>query len=203
MKGMIYKRLALVLAVVSVFSGCVARGVQYRHNGDFYYFEKRYREAAKWYRKAAEQGDAQAQNYLGVMYDKGEGIEQDYQEAAKWYRKAAEQGDAWAQNNLGLMYHNGEGIEQDYQKAVKWYRKAAEQGLHLAHYNLGLMYEFGNGVGQNYKKAYIGYSLAVLFGDGNKAIDKRDKVAKKLSASELAQAKNEAERRQAEIEAIE
>ena len=137
------------------------------------------------------------------MYDKGEGIEQDYQEAAKWYRKAAEQGDAWAQNNLGLMYHNGEGIEQDYQKAVKWYRKAAEQGLHLAHYNLGLMYEFGNGVGQNYKKAYIGYSLAVLFGDGNKAIDKRDKVAKKLSASELAQAKNEAERRQAEIEAIE
>ena len=70
------------------------------------------------------------------------------------------------------------GIEQDYQKAVKWYRKAAEQGLHLAHYNLGLMYEFGNGVGQNYKKAYIGYSLAVLFGDGNKAIDKRIKLLK-------------------------
>ena len=46
MKGMIYKRLALVLAVVSVFSGCVGAGVQYRHNGDFYYFEKRYQEAA-------------------------------------------------------------------------------------------------------------------------------------------------------------
>ena len=37
MKGMIYKRLALVLAVVSVFSGCVGAGVQYRHNGDFYF----------------------------------------------------------------------------------------------------------------------------------------------------------------------
>ena len=50
-------------------------------------------EAVKWYRKAAEQGNADAQNTLGVMYDKGEGVEQDKEEAVKWFRKAAEQGD--------------------------------------------------------------------------------------------------------------
>ena len=45
----------------------------------------------KWYRKAAEQGDAKAQFNLALRYYKGEGVTQDYAEAAKWYRKAAEQ----------------------------------------------------------------------------------------------------------------
>ena len=58
-------------------------------------------EAVKWYRKAAEQGDANAQVNLGVCYDKGQGVKQDHDEAAKWYRKAAEQGDAQAKAYLG------------------------------------------------------------------------------------------------------
>ena len=52
-----------------------------------------YAEAAKWYRKAAEQGYADAQNNLGMMYVNGQGVPQDYAEAAKWTRKAADQGD--------------------------------------------------------------------------------------------------------------
>ena len=51
-----------------------------------------YAEAVKWYRLAAEQGDADAQYNLGVMYDNGQGVPQDYAEAVKWYRLAAEQG---------------------------------------------------------------------------------------------------------------
>ena len=58
-------------------------------------------EAAKWSRKAAEQGDSMAQFNLGLMYDNGRGVPQDNTEAAKWYRKAAEQGYANAQFNLG------------------------------------------------------------------------------------------------------
>ena len=46
----------------------------------------------KWYRKAAEQGDADAQYNLGYSYSNGEGVEKDEEEAVKWYRKAAEQG---------------------------------------------------------------------------------------------------------------
>ncbi|MDH0356637.1 tetratricopeptide repeat protein [Morganella sp. GD04133] len=76
--------------------------------------------------KAAEQGDAKAQNNLGLMYYNGEGVQQDDFKAFEWYTKAAEQGDAKAQFNLGLMYDNGEGVQQDDVKAFEWYTKAAE-----------------------------------------------------------------------------
>jgi len=69
-----------------------------------------YLEAAKWYRKGAEQGDAAAQFSLGSMYNEGKGVSQDYSEAIKWYRKAAEQGNAAAQFSLGSMYETGQGI---------------------------------------------------------------------------------------------
>ena len=102
--------------------------------------EKDYVEAAKWYEIAAEQGNATAQNNLGVMYGNGQGVQQDYQKAMEWYRKAAEQGHADAQHNLGLFYYNGSGVQQDYQKAMEWYRKAAEQGNATAQNNLGVLY---------------------------------------------------------------
>ena len=50
-----------------------------------------YIEAATWYRKAAEQGNADAQYNLGIMYSFGKGVPEDDAEAAKWFRKAAEQ----------------------------------------------------------------------------------------------------------------
>ncbi|MBQ2481415.1 MAG: SEL1-like repeat protein, partial [Treponema sp.] len=50
--------------------------------------------------KKAEQGYADAQYNLGVMYDCGRGVEQDYEKAFEWYTKAAEQGNAYAQNDL-------------------------------------------------------------------------------------------------------
>ena len=85
-------------------------------------------EAVKWYRKAADQGDAIAQFNLGWMYDEGRGVSKDDAEAVRWYRKAADQGHALAQFNLGAMYANGEGVAKDDAEAVKWYRKAADQG---------------------------------------------------------------------------
>ena len=55
-------------------------------------------KAAKWYRKAAEQGNAIAQFNLGYLYAVGQGVTQDKAEAAKWYRKAVEQVHAEAKN---------------------------------------------------------------------------------------------------------
>ena len=69
-------------------------------------------EALKWYRLAADQGHANAQNGLGLMYGSGHGVAQDYAEAVKWYRLAAEQGDADAQYGLGLMYTKGRGCRR-------------------------------------------------------------------------------------------
>ena len=53
---------------------------------------KIYAQAAEWYRKAAEQGDAGAQFNLGHLYYDGQGVPQDYGEAVRWFRLAAAQG---------------------------------------------------------------------------------------------------------------
>ena len=52
-----------------------------------------YAKAAEWYQKAAEQGDADAQNGLGVLYKKGRGVKRDYAKALEWYRKSVLQGE--------------------------------------------------------------------------------------------------------------
>ena len=60
-------------------------------------------EAVKWYRKAAKQGNADAQFNLGWMYQDGRGVEQNDAEAMKWYRKAAELGNVWAMPPSGML----------------------------------------------------------------------------------------------------
>ena len=81
-----------------------------------------------WYRKAAEQGLAEAQTNLGVMYEEGLWVRQDYAKAVQWYRKAAGQGNAVAQYNLGLMYEEGQGVSKNRKVAKEWYKKACANG---------------------------------------------------------------------------
>ena len=71
-------------------------------------------------RARAEQGDAEAQNNLGGMYDEGRGVPQDDAEAVRWYRLAAEQGFAEAQFSLWARYADGAGVPQDYVQAHMW-----------------------------------------------------------------------------------
>jgi TPR repeat protein len=78
---------------------------------------------------AAEQGNAQAQHNLGVMYADGQGVKQDYAAAVQWFEKAAKQGIAQAQTNLGVLYETGQGVKQDYAAARRWYEQAAGQGF--------------------------------------------------------------------------
>ena len=124
---------------------------------DYYYGEngkqKDYVKAVEWFRKAAEQGNNDAQVYLGMCYDSGLGVVKDLAEAVKWYRKAAEQGHAVAQFNLGLCYAKGNGVKKDYEQAVKWFRKAAEQGLTDAQHSLGICLNNGYDIKKNPKEA--------------------------------------------------
>lgn len=80
-----------------------------------------FEEAVKWLRMAADQGDAGAQNNLGVLYMEGDGVKQGYKEAAKLFRKAAEQGIASAQANLGSCYAGGSGVPQSWGEAYFWW----------------------------------------------------------------------------------
>lgn len=111
-----------------------------------------YVEAAKFFREAAERGDAWAQSMLGSMYNEGRGVSPDYAEALKWFRRAADQGDANAQNDLGLIYLYGQGVPQNYAEAEKWFREAADQGDASAQTSLSFIYHYGKGVPQDYVK---------------------------------------------------
>ena len=141
------------------------------------------------YRKAAEQGDAEAQCNLGELYANGTGVPQDYEQAVAWYREAAEAGNSQGQNALGVMYHNGTGVPQDYAQAVAWYRKAAEHGLALAQKNLGVMYDHGMGVSKSPVIAYALFNIAASKESDpsrrTEATNKRTKIAAELSSEAL------------------
>jgi TPR repeat protein len=151
------------------------------------YERDEYATALQLWRPLAEQGDADAQAHLGVMYEMGQGVPQDYAEAVKWYRLAAEQGHAGGQNNLGIMYATGQGLPQDYLEAAKWFQLAAEQGNAGGQNNLGLMYATGEGLPQDYVLAYMWFSLAAAQGhDG--AAENRDKAAGLMTEEQIAEA---------------
>lgn len=124
-----------------------------------------YRKAAGQYRKAAENGDAEAQHILSEMYECGYGVEKDEAEAVKWLMKSAGNGRADAQFTLGTRYESGLGVRQDREEAVRLYRAAADQGLAAAQRFLGDMYEGGNGVQQSSAEAAIWYRKAAEQGD--------------------------------------
>ena len=93
-------------------------------------------QAASWYRKAAEQGYANAQSALGIFYAKGEGLAKDSVQAVLWFRKAAEQGNAIAQSALGYCYSKGEGVAKDEIEAYAYWNLAGVTNenarMHLA-----------------------------------------------------------------------
>ena len=87
-----------------------------------------YKEAVRWFKKAAKQGHAAAQTNLARMYYKGQSVRQDYSEAVKWYRKSAEQGYTGAQYHLGEMYETGKGVPINLVMAHMFYNLAVANG---------------------------------------------------------------------------
>ncbi len=147
-----------------------------------------YREAVHWYRKAAEQGFAGAQNNLANMYEQGHGVTRDYAEAAQWYLKAAEQENSKAQHSLGRMYREGQGVPQDFSRAVTWFRKAAEKKHPMAFRDLGEMYWKGLGVSKDMVSAYMWWRLGSEYGDAESK-NLQNMIAENMSPNQI----NEAE----------
>lgn len=138
-----------------------------------------WKQAEKWYTKAAEKGNAKAQYELGDhlfitnAYYKNmpsslrERWDKRNAKAIVWFCKAAKQGLDKAQFCLGECYYNGYGITQDYEQAALWYSKAATQGMAVAQDMLGECYYYGRGVTQNYNLAIEYFQKAA---DGDKSI---------------------------------
>jgi TPR repeat protein len=121
---------------------------------------RNYAEAMRHFRAAADQGFANAQHNIGLLYANGWGVTQDYGEAASWFFRAADQGLPAAQFALGTLYVNGTGVDQDYGQALTWFRRAADQGLAEAQLNLGMLYFKGSGVEQDYGQALTWFRKA-------------------------------------------
>ena len=123
------KRLIITIYIsLGLAYGIFAVGWSDIHKGDDAIRQGDYATALKEWKPLAEQGHAQAQGLLGMIYHFGLGVPQDYYKALKWYTLSAEQGFTPSQFELGQFYHFGDGVLQDYKAAVKWYTLSAEQG---------------------------------------------------------------------------
>tara|TARA_B100000953_G_scaffold298649_1_gene296019 strand:- start:1854 stop:2375 length:522 start_codon:yes stop_codon:yes gene_type:complete len=73
-----------------------------------------------------------AQYYMGMMYLKGQGVDQDYEAASNWFRKASEKNIPQAQYKLGDLYFKGRGVPKDYEYAYIWYSVGASHKHELS-----------------------------------------------------------------------
>jgi TPR repeat protein len=101
-------------------------------DGMMAYKQGNYAEAFRLLQPLAGQGEAAAQEVLGVMYAEGQGVEKHEDEAVKLFRRAAEQGNNLGQYNLGAAYVNGLGVPKDYVLGQMWLILAAAQGFEAA-----------------------------------------------------------------------
>ena len=129
------------------FSGELEKGIGL-------YDQKQFRAAFPLIKKEAGKGNAEAQFYLGKIYDYGKGTSKNIEKAVYWYQKSSSQGNPKAMYNLAYMYSHGEGVEKDLQKAFELYSQAAQKGLPMAQYNLALIYRKGKGVRKDDQKAF-------------------------------------------------
>ena len=102
----------------------------------------------------AENGDASAQNDLGLRYLNGDGVPQSYETSLKWLRLSASTGNANALCTLGFCYYNGMGVVRNHPTAARLFHQAAQKGLAAAQHNLAQCYLNGQGVPQSYENAF-------------------------------------------------
>ena len=124
-----------------------------------------YQRAAQIFIDLAKSGHKDAQFYIAVMYDAGNGVEEDHIQSAMWYQKAAENGHNEAQYNLAVAYATGDGMPKNIRKAIYWMKKSALGGNIDSQYNLGLIYILGQGVKTNPEEGIQWWRLAAKNGD--------------------------------------
>ena len=121
---------------------------------------KSYAEAAEAYLKAAEAGNARAQDVVGTLYAIGRGVERDMAKAETWWKRAAEQKNAVAAFNLYRLYG-----ESNPNEALAWLTKSAEWGDITAQMTLSVHYYRGEGVERSLEKCVQWMRRAAEQGD--------------------------------------
>jgi TPR repeat protein len=137
--------------------------------------------------KEAQNGDMDAQYFLGLAYDVGQDLPRDYSKSAFWYKKSAEQGNIEAQYFLGDAFLKGQGVTKSDAEAAKWFQKAAIQGYVHAQAMMGALYSLGQGVPKNFVLSYTWYNLAAANGSED-AAKGRDLAEKVMTPEQIAEA---------------
>lgn len=129
-------------------------------------------------RKAAEEGDSEAQYQLGLIYLYGNEEPKDAAKAFEWMSRAAAQNVVPAKRELGIMLASGEGTEPDVPRAVQLLSDAADNLDPGALYHLGLMYEKGIGVPLDLQKAVrmLAYAASMGYPGAEYDADRIDRV---------------------------
>ncbi len=124
-----------------------------------------YKEALPKLTPLAEQGYADAQYELGLLYDKKNAGPEELEDdriGFEWLLRSAEQGFIRSQFVLGIKYFRGNNhIPRDWGKSAEWLLIAAEQGDAIAQDALSLTYTEGEGVEKDPIEAYIWQLLAI------------------------------------------
>ena len=87
-----------------------------------------YAEAVKWYRLAADQGNADAQNNLGLMYHLAGGAAE-LRRGREVVSPRRRPGQSPSRSPISAQHvRQGEGVPQDYVRAHMWFNLSAAQG---------------------------------------------------------------------------
>ena len=113
---------------------------------------------------AAEAGNTEAMNFLGVMYAIGSQVPRDYSMALYWFQKAIDRGSSAAMDNLARMYLVGMGVPRDYVNALRWFERSAAHGNVHSMYSAAVMAEEGLGTSRDPKLARTLYRQAAKSG---------------------------------------
>ena len=123
-----------------------------------------YAGAAAVFEADARLGKAVAQNNLGVLLLRGQGVSKDPVAARGWFEKAAAQGLRGAMYNLGMIFLRGYGTAVDRVTAAGWLDQAAQLGDPEAQFYLGMLHYRGTGGGGNPAVAGHWFELAAAQG---------------------------------------
>ncbi len=113
---------------------------------------------------AAEGGDVEAMNLLGILYVLGVQVNSDYSKALYWFQQAIEGGSASAMHNLAQMYLYGIGVPRDFANAFHWFQRSAAYGSVHSMYNAAVMAENGLGTARDLRISRAMYQDAAASG---------------------------------------
>lgn len=148
-------------------------------------------KAAKWFRKAAAQGEVEAMTSLGAIHLRGLGVPRDGKAGIAWFSKAAALGDPQTQVELAIILIEGMADYPDPKAGLVWLRRAGLQGYGDALRRLAVYYSQDEPFGKDLVEAYRWLYLASRFGDEEAQLA-LERMSGLMSEGEIAEAKRRA-----------